>query len=323
MAAHPAIAHEPRSLSAALCLAILCLLSVRSARSDESPADYLRDTYTALLVAGDADSLAAASELASEPSVRPEQRLGLVASATALAPQRVDLAWLRLEACAHVASCDPRPLAATIHALDGENGAAWAPLLAAATQRGDAALAAAYLADIARAGRFDLYWNARIAHLGQAVIRTHTVDARTAVAAVVGAEAALAIPALQILAHACQAKALTDPHRLALCRQMAVSMQAGDTHIIQLFGTSMARRVWPEGSGEYVDATARRRLLQYRASVAQEITGGGFASEADALQLLGLMSTHRCEPDVTVAIIEGAGRSATPPADWSEPQSGS
>jgi hypothetical protein len=321
MAAKPVSASEPRWLIGALCLAILGLLCVQSARGDEPAAD-LRDTYTALLVAGDADSLAAASELAWGPSVQPEQRLGLVASATALAPARVDLAWLRLEACTHVASCDPRPLAAAIHALDGENGAAWAPLLAAATRRGDGAAAAAYLADIARASRFDLYWNARIAHLSRAVIRTHTVDARTAVVAVVGAEAALAIPALQTLAHACQATALTDPQRLALCRQMAVSMQAGDTHIIQMFGTSIARRVWPEGSREYVDATASRRLLQYRASVAQEITGGGFASEADALQFIALMSTHRAEQDVDVALIAGAGRSATPPPDWTEPQPG-
>src|SRR5215469_4920893 len=98
----------------------------------------LHRTEIALNATGDADSLAAAAELGDWSTESNTRRLTLLTRAVALSPNRVDLVWLQLDACAQIRTCDPTPISATLHALDPENGASWAPLLNRAVNLGDA-----------------------------------------------------------------------------------------------------------------------------------------------------------------------------------------
>src|SRR5215469_16991708 len=78
---------------------------------------------SALLAAGDPDSLAAAGLV--NPRSTNEERLVLAARASGAAPNRKDLAWLHLELCVRVDSCDVAPIEAQLHALDPGNAAVW------------------------------------------------------------------------------------------------------------------------------------------------------------------------------------------------------
>jgi hypothetical protein len=323
MAACSAITPRSRWLTAALFFAaFLALTCYTTARGEEESELNLQPTYAALLAAGDADSLAAAAAVGDVRSVTPEQRLALLSSAVTLAPARADLAWLQLEACTRVAACDAEPIAMRLHVLDAANGDAWLPLLDRATKRNDAAGVAKYLSSIASSTRFDVYWTAAIAQLSRAVIRTHTVDVRSALLAVIGGQAALSVPALQTLAHACGADALGEPGRVASCRQIAHAMRGGDCYVVELVGTAIERRVWPEGSPQYLDAVAARKVAHYQILEQSDIPGAALLTEAHASQLLELMSTKRKEQEVAAAIIKAAARDPMPPPGWTDSRDG-
>lgn len=175
----------------------------------------LARTQAALAAAGDADSLAAAAELADWSSTNQSRRFALLTRAATLAPDRAELVWLEIEACTHVKTCDSTPLAETLHRLDPDNGAAWASLLDAASKRADAVAINRYLDAIATSKRFDIYWNASIAHLTSAVLKVGTMDASTALTAVIGTEAAFALPAYHDISQACKAPATEDVIRIS------------------------------------------------------------------------------------------------------------
>ena len=278
----------------------------------------MQRTLVALKSAGDADSLAAAAELGDASTEYDTRRLELLTGAVALAPDRVDLLWLQLAACSQIRACDPTPIAATLRRLDPENGAAWTPFLNQAVSRGDAKATVKYLAALAKCKRFDVYWNSSIAHLTTAVIKVHTVDARVALTAVIGAEAALALPAYEAVAKACGAPALQESGRLGTCRGIAVTMRGGDTYISEMLGIAMAKRVWPATSAEYADATAERRLEEYRIRTADGIALTMLYSNASATEYLQLLRDHRTEQEMALAIIAAAGKNPNPPAHWTE-----
>ena len=149
-------------------------------------------TTTALLAAGDADSLAAAALLGHWPKADPAERSALISRAVAAAPDRPDLIWLNIGACIQVESCDPTPFATKFQRVDPANGAAEWVSISRAGKTHDAPAVRNYLAGIASSTRFDTYWNATIVHATNAILRTRTMDLRTAFTATIGAEAALA-----------------------------------------------------------------------------------------------------------------------------------
>jgi len=292
---------------------------VAACASDGRQAAFERNlarTQVALTAAGDADSLAAAAEFADWPRTNDSRRLALLTRAATLAPDRADLVWLEIEACTHIDTCDPTPLAETLHRLDPGNGAAWASLLDAASKRGDAVAMNRYLGAIANSKQFDIYWNGSIAHLTGAVLKVGTMDASTALTALIGAEAAFAIPAYQDISQACKAPATEDVGRLKACRSIATVMRNGDTYLTEMVGIAIAKRVWPEGSPEFTDAVAARRLAQYRMRTEGTIAVTSLHTNAEALDYLELLTTHRAEQEVALAVITGAGKSPSPPADW-------
>jgi len=275
-------------------------------------------TVAALKAQGDADSLAAAAEFTSKSDA---QRLTLFTRAAALAPDRSDLVWLQLQECGRVEACDPTALATTLHRLDPDNGAAWAPLLDRAIRSADTDATTKALSAIASSKRFDIYWNPSIAHLSRAVVNVHTTDLSTALTAVIGTEAALAIPAYQNLSKTCKAPALEQSGRMDICRKIAEVMRGGDTYITEMIGLAIAKRVWPEGSSEYADAVGARRVGQYRMHTEGEILPASFRTDAEAQTYVTLLATHRAEQEVALAVITAAGKSPEPPADWKEPGS--
>lgn len=259
-------------------------------------------TQTALAAAGDADSLAAAAELTDWSRTNESRRFALLTRAATLAPDRADLVWLEIEACRRINTCDSTPFVATLHRLDPDNGAAWASLLDAASERGDAVAINRYLGAIADSKRFDIYWNASIAHLTAAVLKVGTMDASTALTTLIGTEAALALPPYKNISQACKAPATEDARRLNSCRSIATVMRSGDTYLTEMMGIAIAKQVWPESSAEFMDAVAARRLAEYRMrSVTSPHTN------AEALEYLKLLTTHRAEQEAGLAVITGGG----------------
>ena len=296
---------------------VLALLSagcashgVDNATSERS----LQRAVTALTAAGDADSLAAAAGFTQEPA----QRLALFERAAALAPHRADLLWLKIMACTRADGCDPTAFAAALHALDPGNGAAWLALIDRASKLNQGEAVQRYLAAMGEAQRFDLYWNTSIAHLSNALIKIHVYDARQALLNVIGAESVASIPIFQNLSKACQRDALQDPDRLAACRGIAHALRSGDTYIAELIGTSMAKRVWPEGSAEYTEAASARRQAQYRLRAVGLLEPAALKHKRDALAYLSLIERHRSEQELGAAVLARAGVSSVPPPDWKE-----
>ncbi len=278
----------------------------------------LSSTRDALLAAGDADSLAAAANLVGGPQADPAHRMALLTRAAALEPDRADLVWLQIEACTRVDACDPTPLAETLHSLDSENAAAWAPLLDRATKLNDDDAVRKYLMAMGNSKRFDIYWNTSTAHLTRALIKVHSYDPRIALVNIIGTEAALSIPAFRNILAACKAPALDDADRLETCRAIAGTMRNGDTYITEMVGIAIAKRVWSETSAEYAEAVEARRLGQYRMRTEGEITLTALRRNAGAIAYLQLIGTHRSEQEVALAVIANAEKNPTPPADWKE-----
>ena len=280
-------------------------------------------TTAALLAAGDADSLAAAALIGHWPKTDPAERLTLISRAVAAAPDRPDLIWLNIGACSQVESCDPTPLATQLRGVDPANGAAEWVSISRAGKTNDLPALRQYLGAIATSTRFDTYWNATIAHATNTVLRTKTMDLRTAFTATTGGEAAVTILPYQSIVNACKGEALTDPDLVATCRQVASVMRRGDTYITEMVGLAIAKRTWPEGSAEYLDATSARRVARYRMATAGKI-GLHHLWNAHYTQVrLQLMAEKKTEQEVNLAEIMNAMVSPDPPSGWIDAWAGS
>jgi hypothetical protein len=287
-------------------VALLC-----AARADCQTSQQAAGTRTALLAAGDADSLEAAA-LLTAPKDSPE-RQQLVSRAAAAAPARPDLAWLALQSCIMAEGCDVTPLEARLRALDPGNGAAWMGTLARSAP-GSAQLDAG-LAGVAGSERFDIYWNPLIVHVSDAIRRTRAMPDREATILGIGLVAALAVPALQPMGRACKDAALVRPEDLGACRRLSAVLSHSDTLLIESFGLSIAQRVWPASSDEYRRAADGSRVLHYRMSK----LGDWGASDRQMDNYLERLATHRTEQEALVAGLVARGIALSPPAGWTEP----
>lgn len=173
--------------------------------------------------------------------------------------------------------------------------------------------------------RLDLAWLALqscvaveslIVHTAEALKRTKTMEDREAVTVAIGLAAAQAIPALRPLSLACQDAALARPEDLSSCRQLARALRHSDTCLVEGFGLSIARRLWPASSDEYRQAAAETRVRSYRmdkgAESSPDIT-------SDARAYLELLATHRTEQEAIVADLVARGINLNPPAAWIDP----
>ena len=306
------------SLGVAAVALLIASRAVCQTSQEAVPADNVfgsrTDTYRALLAAGDADSLEAAALLT--PKKLSAERLQLVLRAAAAAPARLDLAWLALQSCVEVESCDVAPLEAHLRAADPGNGAAWMGTLARAST-GTPQLTAG-LAGIFGSDRFDIYWNQFIVHAADALKRTKTMEDREALILAIGLGAAQAVPALQPLGRACKDVAVVRPEDLSSCRKLSGALRHSDTFLIESFGLSIARRVWPASSDEYRQAAAETRVLHYRLRELGELSPD-LTSDEGAKRHLELLATHRTEQEALVADFVARGINPSPPAAWIDP----
>jgi len=220
-----------RGLAGGILLSGLLVIVLAGCASDRNRQQASFDrSLAALSTAHDADSIAVAAELTDLPDQNNARRLTALNRAVALAPNRPDLVWLQIIACSQIETCDLKPLSTTLHNLDPENGAAWAFLLDRATARGDTNAVSTYLQRMADAQRFDVYWNSSVSHLTAALIKSRAANARAALIAVFGREAALSLPTYETLHKACGPPALGDSVRLSLAlHQPLRSFFASDT----------------------------------------------------------------------------------------------
>jgi hypothetical protein len=309
--------------SSALVLSVLLLLLCAGCASDgvRGQAAYNRKiqrTEQLLISAGDADSLAAAAMLSIGPKVDPGQGLTLIARAVERAPDRPDLVWLNVRLCVQVEGCNPEPLETRLRALDSANGPAWSDSIARAGKRNDVAAVRKDLVAIATPTRFDTYWNATIVHTTNAILKTRTMDLPDAFVATIGTAAAMAIPAYQTIVNACKGEPLRDPDVLDTCRRVASVMRRGDTYIAEMIGVAIAKRAWPEGSAEYLDAVSAKRVARYRMDRDGKLGLHHLWSAHYAARRLQWMTEKKTEQEVTLAEILHAKLNPNPPSDWTD-----
>jgi hypothetical protein len=253
----------------------------------------------------DADSLAAAGLLISVK--HHDQSLRLVAEATADAPERSDLVWLHIQFCQAESGCDSEPLERRLRTLDAPNGAGWIGALTRANQANDEQAKSAALTAISRSERVDIYWTTLVARLSRATANTNAVSLTEAEISVIGILAAQAIPAYQVISNACKGEHLMHDDVVEVCRGIAGALLHGDTYITELTGIAIAKRVWPENSPQWLEATNARRTWEYRAN----FLSAWNAAHTD--EYLTLCAQNRREQDVYKAELVASGKNPNPP----------
>ncbi len=281
----------------------------------------LRRLQSELIAQGDPDSLAAAALVENLISgFTNSTALELAARAGAGAPDRADLALVQLQLCENDPSCDALPLETRLRQLDPQNGIAWTYALLRADRQSRPADWEAARGGLAQSRRVDLYWNRTVSRLAKAVAGKAGFDANAAVVQVIGIEAAL-MSALQPLSKACQAQELQRPDVLEQCRQIAAALRRGDTGLVEAYGSSLAIRLWPEGSAEYQEVLSERRALRYRADVTTR-----YAAQLNSPQaihaLTGFLAQYPTEQTALRALYVHLGLQPDAPDGWADPRPG-
>lgn len=286
-----------------------------AAVSPASPAEAYRldkrqaQVADALVGQADADSLAAAGLLSAG---HPEKESQLLVRAAAAAPQRADLVWLQIQACQKQPACDSESLERRLRTLDPENGAPWLGALARADAEHDERAKDAALTAISRSARVDIYWTTLIARLTHAAARTGKMPLPDAETLIIGLLAAQAVPALHVVSESCKGERLERAEDVDVCRGVARAFEAGDTYLTEMFGTAIAKRVWPEQSPQWVAATDARRSYEYRSALQQKIDRTPWDEKGAASYLTLCEQNHR-EQDVLRARLLAAGEGPDPP----------
>ncbi len=279
----------------------------------------LQVVNTALVVAGDADSLAAAALTArslTDAATHPGRALELAGQAMAAAPERADLAFLHLQLCEATTSCDPQVAEAQQRSIDPSNGISWLFALRRASRSHDAAGVRTALAGIAAAQRIDRHWMVLASRMTTAMAGQAGLDASTALSSLIDMEAALPMPLLSVT-DACRDEALQDPQWLAQCRRAADTLQHADTISIAMYGNRLAVRLWPRGSPKSAEIAAAGRVLAYQMEVMRR--NPDRLDSPKAAQVLAMLYPHYpTEQSVIRALYVALGLQPDPPAHWRE-----
>ena len=131
---------------------------------------------------------------------------------------------------------------------------------------------------------------------------------------VVGLESGL-IPPLQPVSRACSEQDVQQPEVLALCRRIAAAFMRTDTILLEAYGSTLAIRLWPEGSAESQQITLRRRALRYRTEEMSRLAAK-FNSASAARALAGYVQRYPSEQSAMRALFIELGVAPDPPANW-------
>jgi hypothetical protein len=275
----------------------------------------LRQLVNALVAHADPDSLAAAALFERiGPTFTPADSLDLASRAFAGAPTRPDLAFVLLQLCENEPSCDPRPVETRLLQMDPDNGIPWTYVLQRAERADDEAQRNVARAGFARAKRVDVYWNKLVSHLTAAAAGHAGYDSRAAMVEIIGIEAAFST-ALQPVSRACSETAVKKPEVLAECRQITTAFRKGDTTLFEMYGSSLAARLWPAGSPESLAIASERRTLHYRSDL---MTRNAAKVNADGATrtLAVLYARYPTEQMAFRALFIDLGLNPDPPAGW-------
>ena len=268
-----------------------------------------------LAARSDPNSLATAAALRfangyTSTSVLPSA-LELIGRAADLAPQNAAIAWLHLQFCAAIPSCDSRDAAIVLRWVDPDNAAAWRSQLSTAQKDKDAVEVERVLADMAHATRFDLYYNQIMVMMFDAVSAAHRelpggvaasdLAKLSTLAAVAGAEIT---PSFAPLIEACRESAPATERRED-CLKVAKIMQRGDTVSVQMVGFGIEKRLIPLDSKEARSLAERRHLLEWRSSAASKLDYSilPWTQNARVRTRLAQMRLRPREEDVCIALL--------------------
>jgi hypothetical protein len=274
-----------------------------------------------LTTRNDADALLAAALIEYAELERSQPALALLARAIELEPGRPDLAWIDLQLCEEVESCDARSRAERLRAIDPANAAGWYSDLRRAREAHEPLAEDEALAGMASASRFNIHYNPTILRLVETL---HAPDPatgrplRTSAAAIddaIGWIAYLAIPTFRAISDSCKDDRLRRDEILRRCRSVIGVLEAGDTYIAEAIGFAIGRRVWPEGSPERDAIENRRRRSEYHREISRRFLPGALIEE-QAAAWLRLLRSHEREQDAFATLIRDNGGSVEPPADW-------
>lgn len=309
------------SAAVALLLLALQLQGCAAARMDR----HLKQAVVVLQERHDADSLAVAAMLIPIGRAKPddEAALALIERAAILAPERADLAWLEIQICGDVHTCNAEPAELRLRTLDPDNGASWLPAAARAIKSDNEAAKELVLTGMAGAARVDIYWTTLIVRLTRALADTRKITLDKALILVIGVLSAEAIPAYSATFSLCKGERLNDVEVLERCRRVAAAFERGDTVITEMVGLAIAQRVWAVDSPQWKAAAEQRRITRYRMQIGSALEVKSGSGNRRAQTYLTLYEQNRREQDVLQAQIIQAGESPNPPADWAAPDASS
>jgi hypothetical protein len=302
------ISATPSLLSLLTMCSISFLLAppARSAEPIEPSLKQLGQTRLLLLNSTDPDSLALAALLSSG-----DQSLALIEHATAAAPDRADLVMLQLDICQKVNSCEVVAIEHKLRQRDPLNAAGWAGDLVRASAANDEAARDIALIEMSRKQRFDTYYTALAAQLGNAAASTHKLSREQALTLVIGYLAAQPIPVYETASKACKGERLQRSGVIEACKDLARVFQQGDTYLTEIIGIAIAKRVWPEDSAEWKAATETRRVYDYRSKLWIKLFGG----DEQLDEYLKLAGVYHREQDLWAAQLIAAGVNPSPPVE--------
>jgi hypothetical protein len=301
----------------------------RSHAADDKYLTLRAEAAATLSTRADANSLATAAALryaggsgAKTVSLSLKQSaLELAARASELAPLDASIGWLHLQLCSGTPTCDIRDAATVLRWVDADNGAAWLQTLAVAQKDRDGTEVDRILADMARAARFDLYWN-RIVVLMVDVLEAArdqlpgafagSDSARlTTVNGIAGSEI---IPPFAALVEACR-DSNAAAERRELCMKLSKTMQRGDTIVAQMVGFSIEKHLLAPDSREARAIAERRHVLEWRVAAAAKFDNPllPWTKNARARARLAEMRAKLREEDVCIAILREHRMALDPP----------
>jgi hypothetical protein len=298
----------------AAALATTTASSGKSASEDKYQV-WRNEAVRALAAKADANSVATAAALSFTKSiaapVAAPSTLQLIAHASELAPESAAIGWLRLQLCAAAPACDSRDAAFVLRWVDPDNAAAWLTQLSTAHKDKDTVEIERVLGEMARATRFDLYYNQIMVMMFDALssVRRELPGGVAAsdtarLATLAGVATAEIIPAFSPLIDACR-EAAPKSGRREDCLKLAKVMQKGDTVIVQMVGFGIERRLIPADSKEAKSIAERKHLLEWRLSAATKLDYAilPWTQSSRTRTRLAQMRKRSREEDVCIALL--------------------
>jgi hypothetical protein len=273
-----------------------------------------------------ADALITAAALAQSLPGGAGKSLKLLDRAVAIAPQAADIGLLDVIHCSSQPGCDVLKRETRMHGIDPHNGDVWIAALHDASAHADQTRIDEALSKMAHSVHFNFYF----ASLGRRFIaglnrvptppidlenHASTTEEQRQIQAM-SMVVALVMPPLQDLVHACQPGLTTSDARRKTCRDIATSMEHGDSLIANMVGLRLHE--WTaRDAGDRAEALAQRRRLQWRMNQLSAIAGTPALPPAKEV---ATMLAHEREADSIDAMLVDAGKPLDPPTNWQPPQ---